>query len=315
MSDTAPSRYVWMDGEIVPWAEATVHSSLLGWSTMSGVFEGIKAYWNPQTEELHGWQFHEHYRRFADSMRLMRMSPRFSPAELVRASLDLLRANGARCDSYVRPLAYFETTWFSALDDCPTRIIINTTPFASRFGTEHVLHVGVSSWTRISDNTISPRVKCISNYQNSRLALLDARNGGYDSAIILNAAGKVTEGPASCVFLVRNGVLITPSITSGILESITREAIIRLSREVLDLPVVEREVDRTELYLADEIFFCGTGAEIAPIVSVDRHPVGTGRAGPLTTRLEGLYHDLIRGRDPRYPEWRLPVWESVGSRG
>ncbi|HEX2170860.1 MAG TPA: branched-chain amino acid transaminase [Dehalococcoidia bacterium] len=314
MADSTFGKYVWMDGKLVPWAEATVHVSLLGWSTMSGIFEGIKAYRDPSTGGLNAWQFHEHYRRFAASMKLMRMQPEFGPDDLVRASIDLIRANECRDDTYIRPIGYFEATWFGAMDDCRTRIVICTESFTSRFGAGRTLDVCVSSWTRVSDNALSPRIKCISNYQNSRLALVDARLAGYDSAIFLNAAGKVAEGPASCLFLARDGVLITPTVTSGILESITRAAIIRIAREALDLPVVEREVDRTELYIADEIFFCGTGAEIAAISSVDRHPVGEGRIGPITSRIEDLYHKLVRAQDPRYPEWRLPVDEGVGSR-
>lgn len=317
MADSSFGKYVWMDGKLVPWAEATVHVSLVGWSTMSGIFEGIKAYWDPAAGQLHAWQFREHYRRFASSMKLMRMQPEFGAEDLVRASIDLIRANDCRGDTYIRPIAYFEATWFGAMDDCQTRIYICTESFTSRFGADRSIAACVSSWTRVSDNSLSPRIKCISNYQNSRLALVDARLAGYDSAILLNAAGTVAEGPASCLFLVRDGALITPSVTSGILESITRAAIIRIAREVFDLPVVERAVDRTELYIADELFFCGTGAEIAPITSVDRHQVGDGRIGPITARIGDLYHRLVRGQDARYPEWRLAVYEGtgVGDRG
>ena len=314
MAISATGKYVWMDGELVPWAEATVHASLLGWSTMSGVFEGIKAYWNPATAELHAWQFREHYRRFASSMKLMRMRSEFDPDDLVRSSIDLLRANECRGDTYVRPMGYFEATWFGTLEDCPTRIVIITAPFESHFGSGRSIATCVSSWTRISDNSLSPRIKCISNYQNSRLALVDARLAGYDQPILLNAAGKVAEGSASCLFMVRDGVLITPGVTSGILESITRAAIIRLAREILDLPVIERDVDRTELYVADELFFCGTGAEVTPITSVDRHLVGSGQIGPITAQIEAIYHALVRGQDPRFPEWRRPVYETARRR-
>lgn len=307
MANIVPSPYVWMDGELVPWEAATVHASLLGWSTMSGVFEGIKAYWSEEAGVLLGWHFREHFRRFAASMKLMRMQPEFSAEDLERAAVDLIGVNGCRGDTYIRPIAYFDATWFGSMDGCRTRIVMITEPFTSRFGSDRTIAAGVSSWTRIHDNSMSPRVKCISNYQNSRLALVDAHLAGYDSAILLNSQGKVTEGPASCLFIVRDGALITPSVTSGILESITRSALIRICREVLGLMVIEREVDRTELYVADEVFFCGTGAEIAPITSIDRHTIGTGAIGPITARLEALYHDLVRGRDPRFPEWRTPI--------
>lgn len=308
----AHPKYVWLDGQLVPWEQATVHVSTLGWSTMSAVFEGIKAYWNPEQAELYGWQFREHYARFAASMRFMRMTPAFSPEDLVQASLDLLRANACQEDTYVRPLAFFrDATWFGALEDSPTSIVITTAPFTSVLGSGRTIRACVSSWTRLGDNQMAPRIKCISNYHNSRLALVEARQHGYDQPILLNSAGKVTEGPASCVFIVRNGVAITPSITSGILESITRTTILRLCREVLGIPTQEREIDRTELYLADEIFFCGTGAEVLPVGEIDGYIVGDGRIGPITAAIERLFHDLVRGRDSRYPEWRLPVYRQA----
>jgi branched-chain amino acid aminotransferase len=305
----ADAKYVWMDGELVPWQEATVHASHLGWSTMGGVFEGIKAYWRADEAELYGWQFGEHYRRFADSMRLQRMRPAFTPEQLVEASVELLRANDCRTDTYVRPLAWHaDATWFGHLEDSRTGIVITTAPFGSVLGTGKAIRACVSSWTRVGDNQLSPRIKCISNYQNSRMALLEATLDGYDQPILLNSAGRVTEGPAACLFIVRDGVAITPSLTSGILESITRKAILRFCREELAIPTQEREVDRTELYIADEVFFCGTGAEITPVGSVDHYRIGDGGVGPLTKRIEGLFHDVVRGRNPGYATWRIPVY-------
>ncbi len=305
----ADAKYLWMDGELVPWQEATVHASHLGWSTMGGVFEGIKAYWRADEAELYGWQFDEHYRRFADSMRLQRMRPSFSPAQLVEASVELLRANDCRADTYVRPLAWHaDATWFGHLEDSRTGIVITTAPFGSVLGTGKAIKACVSSWTRVGDNQLSPRIKCISNYQNSRMALLEATLDGYDQPILLNSAGRVTEGPAACLFIVRDGIAITPSLTSGILESITRTAILRFCREELAIPTQEREVDRTELYVADEVFFCGTGAEITPVGSVDHYRIGDGGVGPLTKRIEGLFHDVVRGRHPGYAAWRIPVY-------
>jgi branched-chain amino acid aminotransferase len=165
----------------------------------------------------------------------------------------------------------------------------------------------VSSWTRLGDNVMPPRIKASSNYLNSRYASEEAKRNGYDYAIILNSNGKVAEGPGACLMLIRGQKLITPAVTSGILESITREVMLQLARERLGLEVIEREVDRTELYVADEIFFCGTGAEIASVVSVDRLPVGTGAVGPYTRQMTDCYHDLVRGNDPGHPEWRTSV--------
>ena len=312
MAITAPSKYVWIDGELIPWDAAKVHATVLGWSTMGAVFEGISAYWNPDQRQLYGIQLLEHYRRFANSMKLMRMETRFSPEDLVAASIELLRANECQTDTRVRPLAYHaDATWFGTLSDSRTSIVISTASFTSALGAKNPLRCCVSSWTRISDNVLSPRIKCISNYQNSRMALLEANMRGYDQPILLNALGKVTEGPASCLCIVRDGVVITPSLTSGILESITRQTVLRMCAD-LGIPTQEREIDRTELYIADEVFFCGTGAEIRAVTSVDDYTVGTGEIGPITARIEQLYHDFVRGREPRYQHWLAPVYTAVG---
>lgn len=312
MAISRASNYVWIDGEMVPWDAATVHVTKLGWSTMGAVFEGISAYWNPEHGQLYGLQFAEHYARFLNSMKLMRMEQRFSVDDLVRASVELLRANEVREDVRVRPLAYHaDGTWFGTLLDSATSVVISTAPFTSSLGTEPRLRACVSSWDRISDNQLSPRIKCISNYQNSRMAQIEATLRGYDQPIILNTQGKVTEGPASCIFIVRNGVAITPSLTSGILESITRQSILQFCREVLEIPTQEREIDRTELYIADEVFFCGTGAEVRAVVSVDDYTVGNGEIGPVTVAIESYYHDIVRGRESRYSHWRVPVYSSV----
>ncbi len=304
------AAYVWWNGRIVPWREATVHATILGWSTIAAVFEGIKAYWNADRQELYALHLTEHYDRFLTSMRLQRMEPRWGAAEFIEASLELLRVNGIRHDVYVRPIAYFgDTVWFSTGAGAPTDVLISTSAFQSVLGSGRTFRAGVSSWTRLSDNMMSPRIKCLSNYQNSRMALIEARRYGYDVPILLNDQQKITEGPASCVFIVRGGTAITPAITSGILESITRRALLELCRE-LGIPCEEREIDRTELYVADEIFMCGTGAEVQPVVEIDGYRVGSGEIGSITRRLEASYHDIVRG-GARHPEWRVPVYGPI----
>ena len=307
-------KYLWWNGEIVPWDDARVHVTMLGWSTIGAVFEGIKAYWNSERQELYALQFAEHYSRFLDSMRLERMAPRWTAQELIEASLELLRANGVRHDAYVRPIAYFGgTTWFSSCMDAPTEVFIWTTPFESVLGAGRTVKACVSSWTRVGDNMMSPRIKCLSNYQNSRMALIEARRHGYNTPILLNDQQKVTEGPASCLFLVRDGVAITPATTSGILESITRRTLLQMCREDLNIPTEEREVDRTELYVADEMFFCGTGAEIQPVVEVDGYPVGDGTVGSVTRRLEAAFHAMVRGDSP-HDHWRTALYRTANAR-
>jgi len=309
MAVNQPSKFVWIDGALIPWETATVHVTALGWSTMGAVFEGISAYLNKDREQLYGLQFAEHYARFRDSMKLMRMEQQYSVEQLVDASAQLLRMNGNHEDCRVKPLAYHaDGTWFGTNLDSRTSVIITTAPFTSGLGKGQGLRACVSSWDRISDNQLSPRIKCISNYQNSRMALIEATMRGFDQPILLNPQGKVTEGAASCLFIVRDGVAITPSLTSGILESITRKSILQFCREVLEIPTAEREIDRTELYIADEVFFCGTGAEVRAVTSVDDYVVGDGQIGPVTTRIEAYYHDVVRGRENRYACWRKPIY-------
>lgn len=305
---TQTPRYLWWNGQLVQWEDAKIHLTHLGWSTIGAVFEGIKAYWNAEHQELYGLQFGEHYQRFLDSMRFQRMELLWSVEELIKSSAELLRANDVREDSYVRPMAYFgNTTWFSTGDGSPTHCFIWNAPFKSSLGTGATVRASVSSWTRLNDNMMPPRIKCLSNYQNSRIALIEAKRHGYDSPILLNDRGKVTEGPASCLFIVREGVAITPAATSGILESVTRRIILKMCREELGIPVEVREVDRSELYLADEVFFCGTGAEVQAVSEVDGYKIASGAMGSATARIERLFHDMVRGRT-RHTSYRTPIF-------
>lgn len=300
-------QYVWVDGKLTRWNEATIHITTVGTAGVSSVFEGIRAYWNESRRQLFVFQLDAHVARLAQSIRLMRMKQPFEIAELKEAVLTLVRANECEGDTYIRPVAFVESTLFGSASGDQARIVLNTTSWQSRLKSGKLMHACISSWARITDNVMPPRVKASSNYLNSRLAAEEARRNGYDSAILLMPNGKVAEAPGACLMIVRDGRIITPTVTSGILESITRAALIRLCGEVLSLEVVEREVDRTELYVASEAFLCGTGVEIAPVVSVDRFTLGDGGMGPVTSCIESLYHDLVRGVDPRYPEWRTAV--------
>jgi branched-chain amino acid aminotransferase len=305
----APPSYLWLSGRLIPWAEAMVHVTMVGWPAVGAVFEGIRAYWNADRQELYVFRLDDHLRRFARSMRLMRMRPDLTPAQIAGGLCELFRANAVAEDTYAQPLAFASSgqVWGSraALQQVP-EILITTRPSPSELLTGRTCTAGVSSWTRISDNVLPPRIKALPNYANSRLASAEAQRCGYDQPIFLNPAGKVSEGPGSCIFIVRDGVAVTPPVTAGILESITRDAVIRLLRD-LDVPVQERDVDRTELYIADEVFFCGTAMEIQPAVRVDGYDVGDGKVGPVVTRLEQLFHNVVRGIDGRYPEWRTRI--------
>ncbi len=306
-----PPKYLWHNGKLTPWEAATVHITSIGWTAISAVFEGIRAYWNEQEQELYIFRLEEHLRRLTNSMKLMRMIPPLSHTELKRAVIDLLRGNELKEDSYIQPLVYFSgaVPGYRAVEGQPTEILITSRPAPSNLNGGRESHCCISTWVRIADTSLPPRAKCLTNYQNSRLVSTEARVNGYDGGIILNTQGKVAEGAYACIFIVRDGVALTPGVTAGILESITRASVIQLCSEVLNVPVLERDVDRTELYIADEVFLCGTLAEIEPVVSVDRYSVGSGAKGPLTTAVECLYHDLARGLDRRYAHWRTPVWQ------
>jgi branched-chain amino acid aminotransferase len=247
--------------------------------------------------------------RLIDSMRLVRLPLDYSADELIDASVALLRDNETREDTYIRPLAYSRNSSGKRLSDTSVELgmLINTNPMPSQLTSGDTIDVKVSSWTRISDNVMPPRIKNISNYRNGQLATMEATTDGYDNALLLSPQGKVSEAPGACVMMVRKGQLVTPPVTDGILESITRDAIMTMARDSLGVTVVERSIDRTELYLADEVFLCGTAFEVTPVASVDRYQVGNGGIGELTGKLQGLYDDVLRGREDRYAEFRTAV--------
>ena len=302
-------EYLWWKGEQRRWDDANVHISELGWSTVGAVFEGIRAYWSEGDGELYVYRLREHLERLHRSMRLVRLPIDYSIDELTDAIVALLRANETREDTYIYPLAYTDDSYTSRFDQLgqKTGLVIHTKSFPSHLGSGLKYDARVSSWRRISEDVMPPRVKNLSNYRNGQLARLEALQDGYNTAILLNQQGKVSEAPGACVMHVRDGRLITPDLTQSVLESITRDALLVLARDVLALDVEERTVDRTELYMADEIFICGTAAEITPIVSVDKYQVGDGEIGPITRQLETAFEDTLRSRESRYASWRTPV--------
>jgi len=291
------------------WDDATVHVTALGWSTVGAIFEGIRAYWNPDHEELYVFRLNEHMDRFENSLKLVRLSDDYGMPALIDAIIDLLQANDTREDTYIRPLAYRGGDGrggFAGIGGT-TEILINTNPMPSHLMSGEGKRACISSWRRISENVMPPRIKNISNYRNGQLANSEAALNGLDTALILNEQGKVAEGGGACVALIRDGVMITPDVTQSILESITRDALIELARHELGIEVQERAVDRTELYIADEVFMMGTAAEVTPIISVDHYEVGNGQIGPITRKLEELLDDCMRGKTGMRPEWRTAV--------
>jgi branched-chain amino acid aminotransferase len=312
--DSTPGRetpkYLWRSGELVEWDKAQVHISMLGWTAISSVFEGIRAYWNEDQQELYIFHLDAHLRRLFQSMKIMRMSSPYTIGELGEAISGLLRACDYRCDTYIQPLAYFGggIPGYLAVLERPGEIVITARPSPSNLEKGEGAHCNISSWRRISDNVMPPRAKAITNYQNSRYVSTESRINGYDFGIILNEEGKVTEASYACIYIIRDNVAITPPTSAGILESITREVVKELLEPELQVPVVERDVDRTELYVADEAFICGTAVELQPILSVDRYSVGDGAQGPVVSRLKKLFQGVVRGEDDRYSRWRTSVY-------
>jgi branched-chain amino acid aminotransferase len=313
MSSTSDPTFIWRNGKIVPWAEATVHVNAVGHASVSSVFEGIRAYVDA-AGTLQLFRVEEHMRRLHESLKIVRLSSPYSVDHLVAATIDLLRANEATVDTYIRPWVFIKGIVREAINRTQreTETVIDTWPLESKLLTHAGVRAGFTSWTRISDTSMPPRAKAFSNYHNSRLANFEAGAHGYDSPIFLNERGKVAEGPGACIAFVRRGRLVTPNLTSGVLDSITRDTLLRLTREVVGIGVEEREVDRTELYLAEEVFFTGTGWEVMPILEIDGIAVGDGKPGPVTKQIARAYNDVVRGIDGRHPEWRTAVGVSAG---
>ncbi|MCL6450090.1 MAG: branched-chain amino acid transaminase [Acetobacteraceae bacterium] len=306
-----PADWAWLDGEFVPWEDCKVHVRTSCVIHGENVFEGIRAYWSEDRQNLFVFRLRDHMERlYHCSMKVMRMQVPWSLEEVEAACLELLRRNGFREHVHFRPTAYFglgEPFAFSS-EAVYTGMFITAGPMPRKPAVVQGIQCCVSSWTRTRDNCMPPRVKAAPNYHNGRLGMYEARVNGYDLPLFLNEAGRVTESAGACLFLVRRGRLVTPPVTDGILESITRETVIELARRELQVETVEREVGRTELYVADEAFLCGTAAEILPVVGVDRYPVGQGKVGPITQKVQRLYFDIVEGKEPRYGQWLTPVY-------
>ena len=303
-------RFAFFGGEFVPIEQAQVSIMTHAFNYGTGCFEGIRAYWSKEEEQLLVFRLAEHYRRLHRSVHILRIALPYSVEQLGELTLELLRREGYRQDTYVRPLAYKSSELVGVrLHDLEDSFAVFALPFGRYVEKEEGADVIVSSWRRNADNAIPARAKITGAYVNSALAKTDAVLSGCDEAIVLNQNGHVSEGSAENLFLVRDGKLITPPVTENILEGITRATIIQLARKELGLETVERPIDRSELYMADEMFFCGTGVQVAAIVTVDRRSVGDGKMGPIVKQIRDLYFDVVRGRAPRYRHWCTPVYE------
>ena len=298
-----------INNEFVPLDEArvSIRTNALHYGT--GIFEGIRAYWNAQHKQLFVFKMAEHYERLLNNCRVLRLKVGKDVKELCDITLELVRKNEHREDTYIRPLAYISSEGLGPkLIGYETGFAIYTLPLGDYIDTSIGVKVGFSSWRRISDNTIPARCKVTGGYVNSALAKTEAIEQGFDEAIFLTQDGFISEGSAMNIFLIRDGKLMTPDRSADILEGITREVLIELCREELGLEVIERSVGRSELYLAHEAFLCGTGAQVSPIIEVDRRAIGDGKIGPLTAKIQELYFRVVKAEHPKYQHWCAPVY-------
>lgn len=313
MTSSAPA-FAWLNGTVVPFDQCVVHARSQGAFWGANVFEGLRGYHNDRDGEVYLFRVDDHLARLRRSMKSVRMSVAFDDAQITQACVEVLRANDFRCDVHVVVVGYFDLA--DNLDPLchieATGMHVTATALGRSPGWERGVAASISSWRRISDDAMPPRIKVGANYHNSRLAQHEAVRNGYDTTLLLNQRGNVSEAPGACVVMVRDGRLVTPPGTSGVLEGITVATVAELARDEFGLDLEHREVDRTELYVADELFLCGTLAEIQPITSVDRIAVGDGSPGPVTRALQRRYEQAVRG-GPAARAWSTPVFAGLGA--
>ena len=303
------THYAFFKGAIVPIEDAKISIMTHGFNYGTGCFEGIRAYWNDDAQQLYVFRLDEHYERMVQSMKILLMSPKYSARQLSDITIELLRQEGYQTDAYIRPLAYKTNEQIGVrLHDLNDDLCIWTTPYGRYVENDEGAHVGFSSWRRVNDNNVPPRSKITGAYVNSALIKTEAALNGFDEALVLNDRGYVCEGSAENLFILRGGQLITPPVQEDILEGITRATIMVLARDELGLETVERPISRTELYVADEAFFVGTGVQVVNIAQVDHRPVGNGKMGPTVKALRELYFDVVRGKVAKYRHWCTPVY-------
>lgn len=310
-------NYAFFEGKIVPYGEAKVSVLTHALNYGTAAFGGLRAYWNADNEQLYLFRAMDHYKRFLNSARLLMMEFEYSPADLTRITLELLHKEGHRCNVYIRPLAYKSDEAIGVkLHGLKSAISIVTLPFERYIANDTDAHVTFSSWRRVDDNMIPARGKISGAYANSSFIKTDAVLAGFDEALVLTQEGHISEGSAMNIFMVRNEQVITPPVTENILEGITRRTAIELLQAEQGINVIERPIDRTEVYLCDELFMTGTAAQVTAVTEVDHRNVGSGKMGPITTQLRQSFEQVVYGRNPKYRDWLSPVYPvGVGNNG
>jgi branched-chain amino acid aminotransferase len=305
MSTQAPiSDIAYFDSKFVPLNEANINIKTHAFLYGTSIFEGIRGYYLPETDSVAIFRLKEHMARLLESAHFYFLTPPHSVDDLCNITVELVKQNQPSTDIYIRPTLYKTGVNITPrMDSTENACCIWVHPLGNYLDTSKGLKVCVSSWRRLDDNALPPRAKAGANYLNTALMVTDSRNSGFDDAIALNQDGTVSEGSAMNLFLIRNNILITPGKTDNILEGITRDTLITLAKNELGLVTEQRPVDRTELYRADEAFFCGTGAQVAPISSIDHRTIGKSGMGPITQQLQALYFKVVRNQLPQYSSW------------
>jgi len=304
-----PNTWVYHDGEFGRYHD--VHLGLMTHALHygTGVFEGIRAYWNSKQEQLHLLQAPAHFDRMRKNVRIMRMEIPHTTEELVDITVELLRRNQFKADTYIRPLMFASSEEIGVrLHNLKHTFSIYAIPFGKYVEIESGIRCMVSSWRRLPDDSLPPRAKITGAYAQSALAKSEAVEAGFDEAIVLTTGGHVSEGSAENLFMYKDGGFVTPPATDDILEGVTRQLLMQMMREELGKTVVERSIDRTELYTCDELLMCGTGAQISPVVEVDHRKVGTGKVGEFTQELQSMYFAAVRGDSPKHKGWTIPIY-------
>ena len=304
-----PNTWVFFDGEYARYNDVKLGLMTHALHYGTAVFEGIRAYWNPKQNQLYLLEAAAHYERMKRSANVMRMQLPYSTEELVNCTLEVLRRNGFKSDVYIRPLLYISTEEIGVrLHNLDHNFFIYAIPFGNYVEVESGIRCMVSSWRRVPDQALPARAKITGSYAQAALAKSEAVESGFDEAIVMSIDGHVSEGSAENLFMLKDGVFVTPPVTDDILEGVTRQLLMKVIQDELNLPVVERSIDRTELYTCDELLLCGTGAQISPVIEVDRRPVGDGRVGEFTQELQNIYFGAVRGEAPKYKDWTIPVY-------
>lgn len=302
------TKHAFFEGKIVPLSEAKIGIATHGFLYGTSVFSGMRAYWNDDQKKLFMFRPFDHFRRLINSAKMMAIQSPFDEEGFIQVCLDVLRKDDWKQDIYLRPTIYKADMGIGVkLHDLRDEFCMFVIPFEKYVKNDTDAHVTISSWRRIDDNVIPARGKVSGSYANSALIKTDANRSGFDEALVLDNSGHISEGSAMNVFMVRDSVLVTPPVTDNILEGITRKSVIEIAKKELGIDVVERSIDRTEVFVAEEMFMTGTAAQIVAVTKIDHRVVGNGVMGNITAKLRSLFDDVVRAKNPKFSSWNVEV--------